>query len=162
MPPNQLNLSSVFSGAKFTLNDTDSAIEQYRSIGALPQPSARQRRLVYDFTHSKSLDGDCGFISADLADEPPFGPSLYAGPSSRDLAFLGGDDSQDDLLSEFLIGPVLRMFHVLWKTMKVCEPLLFLVDWAGAVRYLTLHLDRNPLPAMTGLPRPCGTTRTLT
>ena len=96
----------------------DTAIKQYEEIAAMRRPSDHQQNMVSSFMKSESLGGNCQFLGRDLGDEPQF-PSVFSGPSKHDLIFLGEDTGEDDLLSRLLKGPGMRMFHRVWKPLKV-------------------------------------------
>ncbi|OIW32997.1 hypothetical protein CONLIGDRAFT_676812 [Coniochaeta ligniaria NRRL 30616] len=100
------------------LREYYAAIKQYEAIGAMRQPSDHQRHMVYTFIQSESLGGNCQFLGRDLGDLPPC-PSVFASSNIRDLVFLGEDTGEDDLLSRLFRGPGMRLFHHVWKPLKV-------------------------------------------
>ncbi|KAI0376221.1 hypothetical protein F5Y04DRAFT_286144 [Hypomontagnella monticulosa] len=117
------------------LREYYSAIQQYQEIEALPRPNERRRKIVHSYTLSASLGGDCGFLGRDLSDIPPY-PSLLSSQHRDDLLFLGDEPANDDLLARFLIGPVLKTLHSLWRPLK--KPLSDL-ESQGQDSRTTLH-----------------------
>ncbi|KAI1390718.1 uncharacterized protein F4822DRAFT_394279 [Hypoxylon trugodes] len=91
------------------LREYYSAIQQYQNVAALPQPTNRQRSVVYSYTLSASLGGDCDFLGRDLSDVAPY-PSVLSGQDSDKLLFLGSGQSNDDSIARFLVGPALQVF----------------------------------------------------
>lgn len=96
----------------------DAAIKQYEAIEAMRRPSGHQRHMVHTSIHSESLGGNCGFLGRDLGDLAPFS-SVFSSSNEADLVFLGEDTGEDDLLSRLFRGPGMRLFHHLWKPLKV-------------------------------------------
>ncbi|KAK0715491.1 hypothetical protein B0H67DRAFT_241578 [Lasiosphaeris hirsuta] len=103
------------------LREYYAAIKQYQEIAAMRRPSGHQQDMVNAFIHSDSLGGNCQFLGRDLGGERPF-PSVFSGRNKQDLIFLGEDTGEDDILSRLLKGPGMRMFHRVWKPLKVCFP----------------------------------------
>jgi hypothetical protein len=68
--------------------------------------------------YSETLGGHCGFLGRDLGNYPPY-TSVLDGGDEDDLLFLGKGAGEDDLLSRFLVGPALHVFHWAWKPFKV-------------------------------------------
>ncbi|KAI0834736.1 hypothetical protein F5Y06DRAFT_306613 [Hypoxylon sp. FL0890] len=99
------------------LREYYSAVQQYQNVGALARPSDRRREIVHSYTLSATLGGDCDFLGRDLSDVPPY-PSIFASQNRDDLLFLGDEPGDDDLLARFLVGPVLKVFHGCWRTLK--------------------------------------------
>ncbi|KAK8121771.1 hypothetical protein PG984_010441 [Apiospora sp. TS-2023a] len=99
----------------FTIVDT--AMQQYQSMVSFQRPSQQQREELHQYINSASLGGLCGFLGRDLGNHPPAVP-VYDRNHLNDILFLREDSLESDFLSHLLTGPILRLFHHLWRFFK--------------------------------------------
>ncbi|OTA98216.1 hypothetical protein M426DRAFT_259609 [Hypoxylon sp. CI-4A] len=53
------------------LREYYSAIQQYQNVAKLPRPTKQQNEIVYSYTLSPSLGGNCNFLGRDLKSQVP-------------------------------------------------------------------------------------------
>ncbi|KAK7961674.1 uncharacterized protein PG986_002499 [Apiospora aurea] len=99
------------------LREYYAAVQQYQSIDSIQKPSHRQRKQLQKYINSESLGGLCGFLGKDLGEHDQIAP-VYDAKHLGDLLFLREDPFEDDFLSHLLTGPILRLFHQIWKYFK--------------------------------------------
>jgi hypothetical protein len=103
-------------GSSFS-NPLDTSLHQYNEISLMKRPMDSQVKSLCEWIESPHLGGGCGFLGRDLggfAQEAAYDPK-YAG----DLVMLSEQLGEDDLLTRFISGPLLRLFHTFWQRYKV-------------------------------------------
>jgi hypothetical protein len=98
-------------------------MQQYNEISLLKRPKDAQVRTLNEWIESPHLGGSCGFIGRDLGgfvQEAAYDPKHAA-----DLVTLAAELGEDDLLTRFISGPLLRLFHTFWRRFKVRRHLRF-------------------------------------
>ncbi|KAK7913914.1 hypothetical protein PG985_011617 [Apiospora marii] len=110
------------------LREYYAAVQQYQSIGSLQRPSQDQRKQLHKYTNCESLGGHCGFLGKDLGEQDQVA-SVYDQINLQDLLYLREDTLEDDFLSHLITGPILRLFHQVWRFFK--PPLPYDEEAAG-------------------------------
>jgi hypothetical protein len=72
--------------------------------------------------------GACGFLGRDLGGFQPQQPSVYEAIHEKDLAILSDRRGEEDLFTEFIEGPVMRLYHRFRQHSKVSIPCQYLLD----------------------------------
>lgn len=95
----------------------DSALLQYTQVVSLARPKDIERDILHTWIGSSALGGGCGFLGRDLGGFTQ--PSVYEEVYKSDLVKLTANHGEDDLLTKFLLGPLLTVFHWFWRHIKV-------------------------------------------
>jgi hypothetical protein len=115
------SFQSSFHGARTKITMTnlllDSAILQYSQIASLSQPSDSERSLLHDWIGSSALGGACGFLGRDLGGFEQ--SSVYETIYQKDLVILSDNHGENDLFTRFISGPLLVLFHRVWRHTRV-------------------------------------------
>jgi hypothetical protein len=96
---------------------TDNTVEQYTRIAAMSRPKFSELDLLRTWIGSSHLGGGCRFLGKDLGGFEQ--PSVYDDIYQDDLMLLINNRGEDDILTRFLSGPILRAFHCVWQYFKV-------------------------------------------
>jgi hypothetical protein len=83
----------------------------------MARPKRSELDLLRTWMVSTHLGGDCHFLGKDLGGFER--PSVYDDVYQDDLMLLTNNRGEDDILTRFLSGPILRAFHSIWKYFKV-------------------------------------------
>jgi hypothetical protein len=75
--------------------------------------------MLHTWIASPSQGGGCGFLGRDLGGFTQ--PSVYEETNGDDLVMLTAEPGEDDSLTRFLSGPVLNVFHWMWRPLKVSK-----------------------------------------
>jgi hypothetical protein len=90
---------------------------QYNQVAMLSAPKDSDRKMLHTWIDSPSQGGGCGFLGRDLGGF--LQPSVYEETHKKDLVTLSARDGEDDAFTRFLSGPVLNVFHKVWRYKKV-------------------------------------------
>jgi hypothetical protein len=74
--------------------------------------------MLHEWIRSPSLGGACGFLGRDLGGFEQ--PSVYEEVHQKDLAILSDSHGEDDPFTNFINGPLLRLYHWCRQHTKVC------------------------------------------
>jgi hypothetical protein len=94
-------------------------MHQYNEITRMKRPKDSQVKVLREWIESPHLGGGCGFIGRDLGGFVQ--DAAYDIKHAGDLVMLAEELGEDDLLTRFISGPVLRLFHAFWRRYKVCS-----------------------------------------
>lgn len=72
--------------------------------------------------------GACGFLGRDLGGFQPQQPSVYEAIHEKDLAILSDRRGEEDLFTEFIEGPLMRLYHRFRQHSKVGIPCQYLLE----------------------------------
>lgn len=92
------------------LREYYAAVSQYSQIASLRQPKPSERSVLHEWITS-TRGGACGFLGRDLGGFQPQQPSVYEAIHEKDLAILSDRRGEEDLFTEFIEGPVMRLYH---------------------------------------------------
>ncbi|KAK8075756.1 hypothetical protein PG997_010419, partial [Apiospora hydei] len=92
-------------------------LKQYQSMNSYRRPSPQQRKQLHKYISCPSLGGVCDFSGRDLG-EHDSATSVYDQVHQHDLLSLREDTLEDDFLSRLMVGPMLRLFHQLFRIFK--------------------------------------------
>lgn len=118
-----INYTTSTQGIKetnFLFRISDDGVFQYAEIAAMTRPKKSELDLLRTWIESPHLGGGCGFLGRDLAGAVR--ASVYDENYLGDLMLLVNKRGEDDILTRFLAGPVLKGFHCFWKYWKVGVP----------------------------------------
>jgi hypothetical protein len=99
----------------------DAAISQYSQIASIREPKPSERTILHDWIRSSSLGGACGFLGRDLGGFEQ--PSVYEEVHQKDLAILSDIHGEGDLFTNFINGPLLKLYHRFRQHTKVSTPI---------------------------------------
>ncbi|KAK8072966.1 hypothetical protein PG996_006314 [Apiospora saccharicola] len=99
------------------LREYYAAVQQYQSMVSFQRPSQQQRKQLHKYINSESLGGLCGFLGKDLGIHESITP-MYDQTNLHDLLFLREDLLENDFLSHLVTGPILQLFHHVWRVFK--------------------------------------------
>ena len=100
-------------------NSLDTSLRQYGEISLMKRPKDSQVKSLREWIESPHLGGGCGFLGRDLggfAQEAAYDPKHVG-----DLVMLSEELGEDDILTSFISGPLLRLFHAFRQRYKVRE-----------------------------------------
>jgi hypothetical protein len=93
-------------------------VSQYSEIAAKSEPRIFELDLLRTWIANSYLGGGCDFLGKDLGGFVQ--PSVYHDMHRDDLMLLNNKRGEDDILTRFLSGPVLKAFHCcFWRFFKV-------------------------------------------
>ncbi|PMD67067.1 uncharacterized protein K444DRAFT_689534 [Hyaloscypha bicolor E] len=99
------------------LREYYTSLHQYNEISLMKRPKDSQVKSLREWIESPHLGGGCGFLGRDLggfAQEAAYDPKHVG-----DLVMLSEELGEDDMLTSFISGPLLRLFHTFWQRYKV-------------------------------------------
>ncbi|CZR67327.1 uncharacterized protein PAC_17226 [Phialocephala subalpina] len=94
---------------------------QYEQISAMNRPKVSKIKALSEWIESAHLGGGCGFIGRDLGGFTQ--ESVFDLKNAADLVSPGNNLGEDDFLTRFLSGPMLRLFHKIWYLRKSPVPI---------------------------------------
>ncbi|CZR66678.1 uncharacterized protein PAC_16579 [Phialocephala subalpina] len=112
---------SVALATRAKLREYYAAISQYSQIASITQPKPSERTLLNDWIKSSAMGGGCGFLGRDLGGFEQ--PSVYENLHQSDLAILCDSHGEDDLFTKFVTGPLLTLYHWVWRRRRRSLPI---------------------------------------
>ena len=100
-----------------SLSFTDTSILRYEHVASLTPPKKHERSILQTWINSPTSGGGCGFLGRDLGSVPEYG-SVYDEAYEVVHIMLNPNHGEDDVFSKLMLGPLLTLFHLLWRYVK--------------------------------------------